>query len=311
MKQFFQITTTVITLGCLYALMALAWNVVFAVTGVLNLAQGEFFMLGGIVVAAQARSGTSLAIAVAMGLVLPLVVALVTEAALLSPLARRGKIFLEVIVTLALAILLREIVAWIVGPDPIFGPRLITGGTINIFGAFVPRQAILMWVVTVVLGLALWYLFSRTTLGSALRAGAENPEGALLIGLPIAKLRLFALGLAGLLGGIAGVVMSALTPIGFNTGTFVGLKGFVAAAFGGLGFLGGGIAGSVFLAALEGYFSGYVSDAYRDVLVFGVLIVILLLRPTGLMAAGRGRRPRRARPATAPPGLVGAGKGGA
>lgn len=294
MTEFLQITVGVLTLASVYVLIAVGWNVVFAVTGVLNLAQGEFFMIGGIVLATNADRG--LPIAVALALLAPFGVALLTEIALLRPMAKRGRVFQQVIITLSLAIFLRELVAWVVGPDPLFGPVLAPeGGTVEIFGAFVLRQAVLLWFVTVVVGVGLWVLFARTALGAAMRACAESPEGAATIGLSLTRLRLVALGLAGLLGGLAGVLLAAMTPVAFNSGAFVGIKGFMAAAIGGLGFIGGGFVGSVLLAALEGYFAGYVSDTYRDVLVYGVLIAVVMIRPNGLFGRGRltGRRRQR------------------
>lgn len=296
MTEFMQITVGVVTLACVYALVAFGWNVVYSVTGILNLAQGEFFMLGGIIAATNMDRG--LPVAVGLGIAGPTVVALLMETALLRPLAQKGRIFHQIVITLAVAIFLREATAWRVGPDPFFGPDLINGPPVELLGAYIPRQSLLVWGVTAALGILLWLLFSRTTFGAALRACAEAPEGAAVIGLQINRLRLAALGLAGLLGGLAGVLMSALTPVAFNSGTFVGLKGFIAAAIGGLGLLGGAIVGSIFVAALEGYFAAYVSDVYRDVLVFSSMIAVLLFRPAGLLRSRTGRR--RQRPAKPP-----------
>lgn len=293
MTLFVQTTAGILTMACVYALIAFGWNVVYSVTGVLNLAQGEFFMIGGIVLATNSDRG--LPVAIALALAAPFVVAILTESTLLRPLAKKGRIFNQVIVTLALAILLREVVHWAVGPDPLFAPSLISRGTVSFMGAFVPRQAVLLWVVTVVIGGALWLLFSRTTLGAAMRACAESPEGAAVVGLSTTRLRLVALGLAGLLGAIAGILLSSMTPVEFHSGTFVGVKGFVAATLGGLGVLRGAFLGSILLAALEGYFAGYVSSTYRDVFVLSVLIAVLLLKPEGLIGGGTGLR-RRKRP---------------
>jgi branched-chain amino acid transport system permease protein len=129
----------------------------------------------------------------------------------------------------------------------------------------------------------LTWFFYRTSLGLAMRAVASNPTAAAVVGIPAGRVRLTSYAIAGALGGLAGVLITPITTLSYDVGVLLGLKGFAAAILGGFGSFPGAILGGVGLGLLESLSAGYLSSAYKDVVAFVVLLVVLFVRPKGLL----------------------------
>lgn len=286
MSSFLQYLYAGLSTGAIYALIALGWVLIFNVSGVLNLAQGELLMVGGLTFAWLAVE-TELPVAATLVIALGAAVAV---AVLLDVVAvRRVKspeIVPLILVTLGASFVLRELGRIVFGADALRHPYLVGGDPIQIGGAALLPQAVLTWMLVgvVVAGLALF--FRRTVFGKAMVACSDDPIGAQASGISPSRMRTIAFAISGALAGLGGVLIISLTSLSWDGGTMIGLKGFIAAVFGGLGRYEGAVVGGLALGLLEAFGAGYVSSAYKDVFSLGLLVVLLLLRPEGLL---RGR----------------------
>ena len=286
MSSFLQYLFAGLSTGAIYALIAIGWVLIFNVSGVLNLAQGELLMVGGLTFGWLAANSN---VPVAAALVLAIAAA-VAVAVLLDVVAvrrvRSHDIVPLILVTLGASFVLRELGRIVFGPDALRHDYLIGGDPIRIFGAALLPQAVLTWVlVAIVVGL-LALFFRRTVFGKAMVACSDDPIGAQASGISPSRMRTISFAISGALAGLGGVLIISLTSLSWDGGTLIGLKGFIAAVFGGLGRYEGAVVGGLALGLLEAFGAGYVSSAYKDVFSLGLLVVLLLLRPQGLL---RGR----------------------
>lgn len=283
MSSFTQYLFAGLSNGAIYALIAIGWVLIFNVSGVLNLAQGELLMVGGLTFAWLAAetdmpviAGIVLAIGASVGVAVVLDVVAVRR-------VKSPEVVPVILVTLGASFVLRELGRIVFGADALRHGYLIDGDPIMIFGAALLPQAVLTWVIVgVVVGL-LALFFRRTVFGKAMVACSDDPVGAQASGISPSRMRTIAFGISGALAGLGGVLIISLTSLSWDGGTMIGLKGFIAAVFGGLGRYEGAVAGGLALGMLEAFGAGYVSSAYKDVFSLGLLVVLLLLRPQGLL----------------------------
>jgi branched-chain amino acid transport system permease protein len=283
MSSFMQYLFAGLSTGAIYALIAIGWVLIFNVSGVLNLAQGELLMIGGLVFAWLAIhtempviAGLLLGIAAAIG------VAVVLDVVAVRRVKSKDLVPL-ILVTLGASFALREIGRLVFGADSMRHEYLVGGAPINILGASLLPQAVLTWVIVAVVVGALWLFFRHTLYGKAMIACSDDPVGAQASGISPRRMRTIAFAISGALAGLGGALIISLTSLSWDGGTMIGLKGFIAAAFGGLGRYEGAVVGGLTLGLLEAFGAGYVSSAYKDVFSLGLLVVLLLLRPQGLL----------------------------
>jgi len=210
---------------------------------------------------------------------------------------KHGQVVPMILVTLGASIVLREIAKLLFGPDPLRHPPLVSGPAIEVFGAFILPQTLVVWGGTAFLLLALWAFFSRTLYGKAMRACAENPLGATAVGISPSRMRTVSFAISAAIGAIGGMLLMPLTAMSWDGGTLIGLKGFVAAVLGGMGSYPGAALGGLVLGVLESLGAGYISSTYKDAFALGILLVLLLVRPQGLLGK-RADAERRGRFAT-------------
>lgn len=285
MTQFLQYTVSATSLTCVIALVATGWVVIYQVSGVLNLAQGNFVVLGGLIfVWLSAEAGLALPLAVLGTLACVAATGILADLVALRP-AKSKTGMAPIFITLGLAEILTELgrMAW--GPDPVTHTPFFSTTPIVLAGAAVQRQALLLWGVTALVFIGLWLLFERTLLGKAFRACADSPSGASLVGINPSATRTWAFALAAALGAVAGILLAPLTPIAWSDGLAFALKGFAAAMLGMWSYR-GAVLGSAILAAAETYTAGYASSAWKDVVSLSFLIIALVV----LAVAWEGRR---------------------
>lgn len=269
-----------IMVGSIYALISLGFNVIYRTTGVLNFAQGEFVMIGGIL-AAWLRESAHVPLAAAMlgGVAGAGVVGMLVDGLAIRP-ARRASPTILIIITVGVSIILRAVAALVWGTDR-FHLEAVRPGTVSLGGVVVEWQS--LWMLLSAAGgmtvLALFFRYSRT--GAAMRACAENAEAARLCGVSPGRMSTLAFGLSAALAGLAGVLLTPLLSMQFDQGTMLGLKGFSAAILGGMGNPVGGVASGLVLGVLE-QFSAWISSLYKETLALAVVVTVLLIRPKGL-----------------------------
>ena len=288
-SQWTQFVAGGLTAGSVYALVALGFSIIFNASRVINFAQGEFVMIGGMSAVTLVATGMPLALAAAGAVLIAAAVALLLEKLAIER-ARRADVVTLVIITIGASIFLRGL-AQLVWDKKIHRLPPFSGDSpISIFGATIVPQS--LWVIGAMLAIvaALSWFFGRTLAGKAMLATAHNRLAAQLVGIDVAKVLFASFGLAGALGAIAGVLIAPIAFTSYDAGVLLGLKGFAAAMLGGLGSFPGAVLGGLLLGLLESLSAGYVSSAYKDVVAFLVMLLVLFVRPRGILGALQGVR---------------------
>ena len=278
-----QYTFSGMTSGAIYALIALGFCVVNNTMGIVNFVQVDFVTLGGMLMfSCLFGAGLPMVPGLLLAVAGVAVVAMIVERFGLRP-ARSGNHLVLIFLTVGLSIILRGIIKLVWGKNRMALPPLTPDHPVNIFGASVLPQALWILLLTVVAITLLTWFFYRTSLGLSMRAVASNPTAAAVVGIPAGRVRLTSYAIAGALGGLAGVLVTPITTLNYDVGVLLGLKGFAAAILGGFGSFPGAILGGLSLGLLESLSAGYISSAYKDVVAFVVLLLVLFVRPKGLL----------------------------
>ncbi|PNU19155.1 branched-chain amino acid ABC transporter permease [Geothermobacter hydrogeniphilus] len=272
-----------LTSGAVYALIALGFCVVSNTMGIVNFVQVDFVSLGGMLMfSALFAAGLPMVPGLLLAVTGVALLAMLVERVGLRP-ARSDHHLVLIFLTVGLSIILRGVMKLIWGKNRMALPPLTPDEPISILGATVLPQALWLLLLTcVAIGLLTWF-FYRTSLGLSMRAVASNPTAAAVVGIPPGRIRMTSYALAGALGGLAGVLVTPITTLSYDVGVLLGLKGFAAAILGGFGSFPGAILGGVGLGLLESLSAGYLSSAYKDVVAFVVLLLVLFIRPKGLL----------------------------
>jgi branched-chain amino acid transport system permease protein len=281
MAEFFQFLMSGLTVGAVYALVALGFTLVYNASDVVNFAQGEFVMLGGMVTVFVAAAGVPLPLAALIAVVAAVAVGLLLYWLAIEP-ARGASAVTLIIITIGASILLRG-AAQILFDKQFHKLPSFSGDTpINLFGAAVQPQS--FWVLggAAVIVLLLYVFLERTVLGKAVRATAANRLAARLVGINTTTVMALAFGGSAAIGAVAGILITPITLTSYDVGTLLALKGFAAAMLGGMGNPLGAVAGGLLLGLLEAFGAGYISSTYKDAFAFIVILVVLFAMPQGL-----------------------------
>jgi branched-chain amino acid transport system permease protein len=281
LAQFLQFLYSGMTVGSAYALAALGFTIIYNTSGVINFAQGEFIMLGGMLAAMMAGAGVPLPLAIVIAVIATAVVGLVMEKAVIEP-AQNAQVVTLIIITIGASLVLRGLVQIWLGKGTHSLPAFSGDTPIQFLGASLLPQS--LWVLGVTLAIvgALAWFFGRTLLGKAMLATSHNKLAAQLVGINTRRVLLLSFGLAALLGAVGGILVAPITYTSYDAGIMLGLKGFVAAVLGGLGGGVGAIAGGLILGIAEAMTAGYISSAYKDAVPFVLILLILFFMPRGL-----------------------------
>jgi len=281
MAEFFQFLMSGLTVGAVYALVALGFTLIYNASDVVNFAQGEFVMLGGMVTVFVAAAGVPLRVAALIAVIVAVAVGLLLYWLAIEP-ARGAPAVTLIIITIGASILLRG-AAQILFDKQFHKLPSFSGDTpINLFGAAVQPQS--FWVLggAAVIVLLLYVFLERTVLGKAVLATAANRLAARLVGINTTTVMALAFGGSAAIGAVAGILITPITLTSYDVGTLLALKGFAAAMLGGMGNPLGAVAGGLLLGLLEAFGAGYISSTYKDAFAFIVILVVLFAMPQGL-----------------------------
>ena len=289
MIEFLQQLINGLSVGFVYALLALGYTMVYGILRFINFAHSDVFMVGafcgfyfGRLIPAHSLLGGFLVIVMAMAVCALL--GIIIERLAYRPL--RGGSNLAVLITaIGVSLLLENAGQLVFGADPKLFPELFTTRIfVSAAGLRVSSNQLLVFVVTAVLMVALQWIVLRTRIGTAMRAVSFNPQAASLVGINIDRVISFTFGLGSALAAAGGILYSLNYPsIDAYMGILPGLKAFVAAVLGGIGNIPGAALGGVLLGLIETFVKGTRFSTYTDAIAFGLLIVILLFRPAGLL----------------------------
>ncbi len=292
-SQLLQFVITGITVGSVYAMVAIGFNIIYNVTEIINLAQGEFVMLGGLVMVFwHAVAGLPLVWAFPATLAVVMVVGLLLDRLAIRPI-RRPTVLSLIIATIAASIILKGLAMVIWGKDPFDLPAFSGRTPILLAGAVVQPQY--LWVIgfliVVVVGLTLF--FEKTIVGKAMRACADNPDAARLVGIDVSKMILLAFGLSAAIGAVAGITVTPIALMEYDRGAMLAVKGFGAAILGGLGSFSGAVIGGLIIGIIESMGAGLLSSGYKDAYALIVLLAVLFVRPSGIMGDAAATQQKR------------------
>jgi branched-chain amino acid transport system permease protein len=284
-SQTLQFILSGLSVGAIYALIALGFGIIYNSTGIVNFAQGEFVMLGALAaISLQGPAHLPLPLAFVGSVLLVTAVAALVERLTIRPLRDAGTLVL-IISTIAVSMILRGGAMLLWGKDHVPMRPFSVTETVHLGGVMVLTQSIWVMAIALLVMGCLHLFYARTMLGKAMLATAVNREGAALVGVSPDAMVLLSFSLAGALGATAGILIAPIHMAAFNMGTMLGLKGFCAAIVGGLGSSVGGIAGGLALGVLESIGAGFAPagfSGYRNAFAFAVLIIVLFARPTGI-----------------------------
>jgi branched-chain amino acid transport system permease protein len=272
-----------LTGGAIYALVALGFGVVHNTMGIVNFTQVDFVSLGGMILySALAAAGLPMAPALLTAVAGVTLVAILVEEVGIRPSRSQSHLVL-IFLTIGLSIILRGAMAAIWGKDRMAVPSLSGEAPVHLAGATILPQTLWTLALTAVAIVGLVLFFRKTSMGLAMRGVAANPEAAAVVGLKVWRVKAMSFALAGALGGLAGCLVTPITTLSYDVGVLLGLKGFAAAILGGFGSFPGAILGGLILGLLESLGAAYISSAYKDVIAFIVLLLVLFIRPRGLL----------------------------
>ncbi len=279
--EFLQYLFTGITIGATYALVGLGFSIIYNASHVINFAQGEFLMIGGMCTVALVGAGLPMPVAILAAVAVTAVSGLALQRFAVAP-AKNADVVTIIIITIGASITLRGLAQYVWGKEFHALPSFSGDDPITIGGATILPQSLWVLGVTLVIVLALGWFFNKTMLGKAILATSHNSDAAKLMGIHTGFILLISFGLSATLGAMAGILVAPITLTSYDVGIMLGLKGFVAAVLGGLGSGVGAIVGGLILGIAEAMAAGYISSDYKDAVPFVIILGILFFMPSGL-----------------------------
>ena len=281
MSEFLQFVFSGLTVGAIYALVALGFALIYNASDVLNFAQGEFVMLGGMVTVFASAAGVPLPLAAMLALIVAVAVGLLLYKLAIEP-ARGASAVTLIIITIGASILLRGLASIVFDKNfhslPPFAGRdpWIVGGA-----ALLPQSVVVLAGAGALVA-ALWYFLGYTLTGKAIAATAANRVAARLVGINTNAVVALSFAVSAAVGAIGGVLVTPITLTSYDSGTLLALKGIAAAMLGGMGNPLGAVVGGLIVGLLEAFGAGYVSSSYKDAIAFLVILLVLFAMPQGL-----------------------------
>jgi branched-chain amino acid transport system permease protein len=285
LELLFQYLVAGITYGIIYSIVAIGFNIIYNTTGIINFAQGEFFMLGGMT-AVTLNTFMPLPAAIMCAVVTTMIIGALIEIVFIRWLINPS-VLRMIIITIGISIITREVALHVwdekVRALPYFTGDAVTSITIK--GVHISPQV--LWVVGVcsVIVVVLNFFFSYTALGRQMRACADNRNAARLCGISARNMVTLSFVLSAGIGALAGCVVSPITYVQYDSGTGLAIKGFTVAILGGLGNSMAAVAAGIMLGILESFSIWIMPTAYKDAIAISILLIILFIRPSGLFGS--------------------------
>ncbi|MBV8828033.1 MAG: branched-chain amino acid ABC transporter permease [Acidobacteriaceae bacterium] len=275
-------------IGCVYALIALGFSLIYRTMGLVNFAQGNLLMFGTYLgltfyMGLLGMGKFSPLIAFLAGIILCGLIGVGLER-LFRPLANLDLSYI-LVGTIGIGIMLDNIANHVWGSEGIVVPAPIANNEINVGGVRISPYIFIVMAMTVLLVIGLQLFLTRTNFGRALRASAQDREIAACFGIPVNMMNAVAFAVGAGLAAAAGLLIAPMIYVNPAIGDSLGIKGFVAAIIGGLGDLPGAVIGGLLFGVIETVISGYISSSYTDLIAYLLLTVILIVRPEGLLGA--------------------------
>ncbi|MBF0334306.1 MAG: branched-chain amino acid ABC transporter permease [Alphaproteobacteria bacterium] len=285
LSQFLQYLFSGVTVGAIYALAGLGFSIIYNSSHVINFAQGEFIMIGGMATVSLVALGLPLWLAIPLAVMAAMAVGVLLEKLAVEP-ARDASVTTLIIITIGASIFLRGVAQVIWDKDFHSLPAFSGEDPLHVLGATLLPQSLWVLGVTLAVIVALAWFFGRTLHGKAMLATSYNRLAAQLVGVDVKRVLMISFALSAMLGAIGGIVVAPITFTSSEAGIMLGLKGFSAAVLGGLGNGMGAIIGGLIVGVAEAMGAGYLSSAYKDAIAFVIILFVLFFMPNGLFGRG-------------------------
>ncbi|MGD9705478.1 MAG: branched-chain amino acid ABC transporter permease [Acidimicrobiia bacterium] len=282
MTAIFQYLIIGLALGSLYGLIAVGFTIVYNASSIVNFAHGELVMIGGMLTIALVDAGVPVVLAAMSAILGAAVAAGAIQVATLDRFPRPDPVRV-ILATLAVGLVFKAGALRIWGKDPHYLKPFSSKDRVVLGDVTAPTQALWVIGVTAVVVALLWLFYRQTRVGQGMIAASIDRSTAGLMGVDVRRVALGAFALSGVIGAIAGIVTAPLTTSSYSIGTPLAVKGFVAAAIGGIGNPFGALVGGVIVGLSETFATGYVSSELKDTIALGLGVLLLLMRPQGLL----------------------------
>ncbi len=286
MEQIIQQLINGISLGSIYALIALGYTMVYGILSLINFAHGDIYMIGAFVgYALTTFLGLGFIPSLLISMLVCSILGMIVEKIAYKPMRNSTRIAI-LITAISVSLFLQYTMVYFVGPETRTFPQVLESQQLTLFkgNVILDTKNIYIFIITVILMVTLQFVVKKTKIGKAMRAVALDKDAAELMGVNVNKIisYTFAMGsaLAGAAGVLVGIYYNTINPL---MGSIPGLKAFVAAVLGGIGLIPGAVFGGFFLGITETMVSAFGGSIYKDAVAFAILIVILLVKPTGLL----------------------------
>ena len=284
MPELLQFLLSGVTVGAVYALVALGFTIIYNASDVVNFAQGEFVMLGGMITVFAHMAGLPLPLAALVAIVVTAAVGVALNKLAIEP-ARGAPVVSLIIITIGASIFIRG-VAQIVFDKQLHRFPAFSGDDADpVLGATILPQSLWVLAGAVAVFVGLWLFFTRTLTGRAVLATSNNRLAAQLVGINTNWVMTLSFALSAAIGALAGVLVTPITLTSYDVGIALALKGFAAAMLGGMGNPIGALVGGLLLGLLEALTAGYISSVYKDAAAFVVILAVLFVMPQGLFGS--------------------------
>lgn len=283
-SQLFQYLITGLTVGSIYAMVAIGFNIIYNVTEIINLAQGEFVMLGGLVMVSLHVMGLPIYLAFPATVVIVTLVGMLLDRLAIHPI-REPSVITLIIATIAASFIIKGIAMFIWGKDPFDLPAFSGRNPIVVLGAVIQPQY--FWVIgfLIITVIVLTFFFEKTIIGKAMSACADNVDAASLVGINVNRMILLSFALSAAIGAVAGITLTPIALMEYDRGAMLAIKGFGAVVLGGLGSFPGAILGGLIMGTIESFGAGLLSSGYKDAYALIVLLAVLFIKPSGLLGS--------------------------
>jgi len=282
LSELFAFLLSGLTVGFVYALVGMGFTVIYNSSGIINFAQGEFVMAGGMIMVFLLASGIPMLMAFALAVLATALLGVLLWK--LTDLSRESSQVSLIILTLGYAIFLRGLTEVVLDKELHTLPPFVGNGAFEIFGAILSYQALLIIIISLLIVVGLYLFFRKTRTGKAMIAVSDNPDSARLMGINIRTILMINFALSAAIAAVGGILLTPIASTNYEIGIMLGLKGFAAAIIGGLSNPFGAVLGGLILGLIEALVAGYLSSEYKDAVAFIIMLLILFVRPGGIFS---------------------------
>jgi branched-chain amino acid transport system permease protein len=276
-----------------YALVGMGFNIIYNATSILNLAQGEFVVIGGLM---MWFFSVSLKLPFLLSVILAILsvafVALLMERLTIRPI-KKTDLLLMIMITISVSILLKGLLMFKFGKDPYGYPSFTEGDPINIFGAIIQQQALWVIGISAFCIVLLFLFFNKTIIGKAMKACAVDTTAAKLVGINVSQMVMLSFIISAVIGAIGGIAITPISLMEYDKGPMLAVKGFCAAILGGLGRGRGAVVGGFTIGILESMTAGYLHSGLKDAVALVILLLILFYKPAGIFGSASAAQLRK------------------